>query len=730
MKTLRFTASLSASALALAFSTALAQQTPPAPAPAPAAATSLPEEGAVFRLWHDVQGRTVEATFRGVEGENIFLQTKNGYVYRLPLNRLIPEDQAAAKTLKPAGLGIPADPNLAQAAAKIDEIVELGLKAKNVPPNALANDEQFIRRVYLDLAGRIPTKEETQEFLADGSSSKRAKVIDKLISSEGFTSRMFNYFADMLRMTDDAQKAKFFTYEEWFKDQLKHNRPWNEIVYSMMTADGKLLENGATGYLLRDKGMRLDNLSLTLSTFLGANVACAQCHDHPFSDWTQRQFYEMASFFGETETYNKRGAYGGGNMRELRNELTQQEFQQSRKFFLANSLDVKDTGANDLVLPDDYKYSDGKAGDPVAPKLIMWTPKTDSLLSSYKSAMAELAPKAGKKAEPANPRDVFAKWMTSPDNPRFAMTIANRLWKLVFGVGVKEPIYDLDLPDDANNPMLLYHLSKEMVRVKFDLRAFMRLLCNTQAYQREAITKQLTPGEPYYFPGPILRRMTSEQAWDSCVTLAIGDKVDAYKLQRADKYTEVMNLSGSQITAEVMKAKLAEARQARGLLAAGTGPKLPKNPKKAAAMMRRMQEMEGDSDDVDHTRPQMLDGLVLARASELPQPERDQHFLRMFGQSDRQIADSGSDEGSVPQVLMLMNGEAQGVLRNEKSLVLSTAQKQENMKQQIASLYLSFFSRMPKADEMTEAEQALKSGLTLSDLTWVLFNTREFIFVQ
>jgi hypothetical protein len=320
--------------------------------------------------------------------------------------------------------------------------------------------------------------------------------------------------------------------------------------------------------------------------------------------------------------------------------------------------------------------------------------------------------------------------MTSPDNPRFAMTIANRLWKLIFGVGVKEPIYDLDVPDDSNNPQLLYHLSKEMVRLKFDIRAYLRLLCNTQAYQREAITKQITPGEPYYFPGPILRRMTAEQAWDSCVTLAIGDKVDGYKLQRADKYSEVMLLKSSDMNAETIKTKLEEMKQARGLLAQGGAGKPAKNPKKAAMMARKMQNSQTDLDEVDSTKPQMLDGLVLARASELPQPERDQHFLRMFGQSDRQIADSGSDEGSVPQVLMLMNGEAQNVLRNPKSLVLATAMNQTVPKQQIASLYLSFFSRMPKAEEMEEAEEALRTGLTLSDLTWVLFNTREFIFVQ
>ena len=726
-------AGLAALSLSLSLGIASAQTAAPvAPASTPPASaapsTTAPASG-VFRVWRDVQGRSVEATFRGVENGNVYLQIKSGYVYRIPLERLVPEDQAIARTLKPEGLGIPADPNVAQAAQKIDEIVNLGLKVKGQQPNALASDEQFVRRVYLDLAGRIPTREETMTFLADTSVSKRSKVIDRLVNSEGFTSRMFNYFTDMLRMADDAQKSKFFTYEEWFKGQLAKNRPWNELVYDMMTADGRLLDNGAAGYLLRDQGMRLDNLSLTLSTFLGANVACAQCHDHPFAEWSQRQFYEMAAFFGATETYGGRGGKKGGSemqktMRGLRTELTQREFQQARRLMYANALAVTDTGANELTLPEDYKYKDGKAGDSVAPKLIAWT-KEDLKLPSYLQVDAVLK----KKDHESATRDAFAKWMTSADNPRFAMAISNRLWKLMFGIAVKEPVSDLDDPDSSNNPMLLHHLTKEMVRLKFDIRAFMRLLCNTQTYQREAITKEVTPGEPYYFPGPVLRRMTAEQAWDSCVTLAIGDKVDGFKLKRAEKYVEVMNLSGSEITAEEVRTKLAAMRGAMGDPLLNGNAKGPKKGK--AAMMRRQQaQTAGDDGEVDHTRPEVMEGLVLARASELPQPEREQHFLRMFGQSDRQIADSGSDEGSIPQVLMLMNGEAQHVLRHARSLVLSTALKQDADAQKVTSLYVSFFSRVPTSAEMDEAKQALAGGLTLEDLTWVLFNTREFVFVQ
>jgi hypothetical protein len=137
------------------------------------------------------------------------------------------------------------------------------------------------------------------------------------------------------------------------------------------------------------------------------------------------------------------------------------------------------------------------------------------------------------------------------------------------------------------------------------------------------------------------------------------------------------------------------------------------------------------SEEEDFTlAPPVRDGLVLARASELPQPEKDQHFLRMFGQSDRQIADSQSDEGSIPQVLMLMNGEAQEVIGQPDSLVIKTAAAMATPEAQVESLYLSFFSRKPRADELTTAATGLKNGLSLSDLTWVLFNTREFVFVE
>ena len=205
-------------------------------------ASGLRAENEVYRTWTSSDGRTMEATYRGIENGNVFLQVRNGLVYRLPLEKLSPADQEAARTLKPEGLGIPADPLLAQAAFRIDQLVEAGLKKAGQSTNPLASDEQFVRRVYLDIAGRIPTREETLAFLADTSLSKRAKVIDQLLDSDGYKSHFFNYLADMLRMADLAQKAHFYTYQDWVKEKISKNVPWDQMVREMMVADGKLLE--------------------------------------------------------------------------------------------------------------------------------------------------------------------------------------------------------------------------------------------------------------------------------------------------------------------------------------------------------------------------------------------------------------------------------------------------------------------------------------------------------
>jgi hypothetical protein len=479
---------------------------------------------AEVRTWTDVQGRQVSASFVKIEGEDIVLQTADGALHKFALTRLSAEDQSIAKAAKPAEApaaegaspSFMANATVAQAAAKVDTLVANGLKRANPdrikankPPitgwNPPASDETFVRRVYLDIAGRIPNHDEATAFIKAGGADKRAKLIDQLLDSDGYKAHLYNYFAEMLRVKDNFEQdnVRGTPYIGWLKEQVAKNRPWNEMVYDMMTATGKMWDkkpdgtyNGAAGYLLRDAGMPLDNLANTLTVFLGTDVACAQCHDHPFADWTQKQFYEMAAFFGATTTRLGGKDFANGDrgkvlmddiekmiaanpsldIRRLRNGL--------QNYIGANRTAIKDRDMNGTKLPHDYKYKDGKPGDPVEPKFVTWS-AADKSNPAYKQS----------KKNEEKLRESFANWMTHPQNPRFGMAIANRMWKRAFGIGIVDPVTNLDTPEESSNPELIKHLASEMVRVKFDLKQFMRIVYNTRAYQSEATSENIPMGD-------------------------------------------------------------------------------------------------------------------------------------------------------------------------------------------------------------------------------------------
>jgi hypothetical protein len=681
--------------------------------PAPAAETTPVAEpvkpaapASPWRTWSDAEGRKIEAEFRGLDGDLVMVRTKDNKSYRLDLTKLVPADREFAQQMQRT---LPPPPvPLATAAAKIDALVLVGLTKAGQRPNAPATDEQLVRRLYLDIVGRIPTAAETAAFVDSKAPDKRPKLIDTLLTSEGYNSQMFNWLGDMLRITDDYGKGvKTYVYEEWIKDQLAENRPWDGFVHDLMTAEGRLSNNGPVGYLLRDRNMPLDNLSNTVTTFLGANVACAQCHNHPLAAWTQREFYELASFFGATDTSYAKAA---GQAKKLAGK-TDLNKRLLINMLAPNLAEVEALHRNTMTFPTDYKYSDAKPSAPVPPKFIEWGKDDSAKNPAY----------VQQPQKPEELRKAFADWMTHPDNPRFATAIANRVWQRIFGLAVQEPVTDLDDLSKGSNPPLLAHLTEEMKRVKFDLREFQRIVFNTQAYQRQAsVTPDLGQG-PYLFPGPLLRRMTAEQAWDSVLTLVVGPELDKFKLRRADEIKK-MNIEGP-INATTILAKAKELTESEG----ATGGR---RKGKAKAPGKLGGGVDVSAADYDGAPPPHFEGLTLARASELPQPAKEAHFLRMFGQSDRQIADTNSREGGVPQVLMMMNGDVQKCIASAQSMVLKDAAKQKTPEQQVESLYFSFLGRRPTIVETQTARRVFGEGLKLPDLTWVLFNSREFIFIQ
>jgi len=576
-------------------------------------------------------------------------------------------------------------------AKKIDSLVEGNYKKYKITPNPKSTDEQFVRRVYLDITGTIPTLREARAFLVTNHPEKRARLIDKLLASDGYASHSFNYWADILRITDRLNNNVYGNaYRQWLKQSLAENKPWDDMVSEMMTAEGNIWENPATGYMQRDSGMPLDNMNNTIRIFLGTRIGCAQCHDHPFDHWTQKEFYQIAAFMYPTLT--RRGGrdkmYNGKNpSTRLRKEYKDMDgelrFMGSfNRLIRENMQAVYEAPSRKLRLPKDYAYSDAKPNDLIEAKTL-FTPN--------------LAVNKGD-----SPRKVFAEWLTSKQNPRFAKSIANRMWKRALGVGLIEPEDDIQDDSEVENPELMAYLESEMKRLNFDMKEFLRIVYNTRTYQRQANFEEESPGEPYHYPGPLLRRMTAEQIWDSFLTLAVVNP-NEYKEVPASLRDDLAKVNLNGISAQGLLDREMAIRKETG---GGTRSKRQKKYR--------------------------YKGLILARASELPLPTPPDHFLRQFGQSARELISGSSTDGSVPQVLTMFNGPITHMLLEDGSTMYNNVVKEKKMDDQIEVIFLTILSRKPSKEEHAFAEAEIKSNgkSGYGNVIWSLVNTREFLFVQ
>ena len=589
----------------------------------------------------------------------------------------------------------PVDPakksDVIRSAAEVDRLVTANYAKYSVSANPKSSDEQFVRRIYLDVTGTIPTLAQTRKFLATSDPEKRSALIDELLSADGYASHWFNYWADVLRYTDSLNNnVRGEPYRQWIKQSLAESKPWDKFVNELLTAEGLVWKNPATGYVQRDSGMPLDNMNNTVRIFLGTRIGCAQCHDHPFDRWTQKEFYQMAAFTFGTLTNTNGGdtRYWEKNpndrLQEEYDRIVQEEEDRRNNSYRfdrqigINMMIVNDQVDRKITLPADYAYDNGKAGEVVPPKALFGQP-------------AEI-----RKDEA--PRKAFARWVASKDNPRFALTIANRLWKQTFGIGQIEPVDDMMDSTVAENPELMTFLESEMKRLNFDMKEYLRILYNTQAYQRQACFEEINPGEPYHFAGPVLRRMTAEQAWDSILTLAVPDE---YRELPAEVRTTAIDLDLTKVTAEDL-------------------------------MAAELKAQSVDGEQGKRQAPYVYKGVLLARASELPSPVPASHFLRMFGQSDRELISASSTTGSVPQVLFMLNGPISHMLLESNSTIYNNVMRRKTVDDGVEAVFLTILSRKPDMEEKklaaNEITQAGPAGY--GNVIWSLLNTREFLFIQ
>ena len=605
------------------------------------------------------------------------------------------------------------------AARKVDKLVGTEFRRKQVRPLPKSTDAEFLRRSYLTAIGRIPSYDEAVAFLDSEKSSKRVELIDTLVGSYGYNMHMFNWWADLLRATDTFQNTSGAPYIKWIKDSIAEDKPYNKMVHELIAAKGGGWQNGAVGYYMRDKGMLKDNMANTTRIFLGTRIECAQCHNHPFDSWKQMEFYEMAAFtdgmkIGERDSFS---SYLSDKEDEEGMDRGLRDVSRLIRYAVFD-FSVADAGDGSIKLPKDYKYRDGKPGERVGAK---------SLSGFGKSVRVSLKSKAKDAGEA---RLEFADWIVSPQNPRFTKVIANRMWKRVMGTGIFEPLDNFSAGAAPSNPALMSYLEELLVDLNYDLKAFQKVLFYTYTYQLGPSPIQHPERSPYNFNGRQLKRFSAEQVWDSLLTL----KVDNPDSRKGNGYSggAIMFrnrpvLVGKKTMKDIYKEVIAIESPAAVWKYAENLHKQIKNDKGGGAKPGGKMQMEMMMAQNARKYGQEM------RASELSSPMPNGHFLRQFGQSDREVIENASKDSDVTQVLSILNGHVEKqITSNGSSKIFKVVNEATTDSEKIDRIFISILSRRPSAEEkeLFLNEFKMNRGAAVRNAVSALISTAEFMFIQ
>lgn len=616
----------------------------------------------------------------------------------------------AAQTLKPQK-----DPEfIKKAALQIDQQVASFYRSKNLAVPKTTDDATFLRRAFLVSTGRIPTSEEALAFLEIEDPTKRESLVEYVLNSKGFSSHMTNWAFDLLRITDGrtGSTATNEPYRHWVRTAMTENMPWDEFTRDLIASsgDGWNPATAAVGYYTRDRGMPLDNLSNTMRVFLGARMECAQCHDDPYGVTERHDFYELAAFtHGQT-------SQGQENMKPLWDELVGSERRDTYEYRVAQvlwdkiyGLSLAGGGTGRIDLPADYQYRDGKPGDIVGGR----TPFGQTVRMSDKKVEND-------------GREKLATWMIGKTESQFPSMIANRMWKRVMGKGIYDPVDEFIPAEKTNHPALVTYLSELMVKLEYDLKAFQHVLLLTRTFQFATNPQPSAVDGGDDFHGRKIERLSSEQIWDSLITLAAGDpdkqapRTLDDRIYVGGKPVLVGKKTMTQLSKEVLSLK--SETELRTYFTSFL-----------ADVQGASSSSSGNESMMGMSAVKKYDKNAKVRASELPSPAPRNHFLYLFGASDREVVDGFSREPNVGQVLSLMNGFVQQELVNKPSAYLYASLKDASSeKEKIRRLYIAILNRPPSDKEMSwmldEVKQQGETGYR--NIVSALVMSSEFLFLQ
>ncbi len=333
----------------------------------------------------------------------------------------------------------------------VDRLVNAKLRQLMYQPSDLAGDAVFLRRVSLDLTGLLPSPEVTRRFLADTAADKRARMVDGLLQSDAHARFWALKLADLIRVHPRRLKdGRAEALSQWLVESFRANAPFDRMVRALLTSSGDPRSNPAAGYYLA-MGTPEERTEMTAQVFMGSRLECARCHNHPFENWTMRDYYRIAAVFARTNASERAGVT------------------------LATAGETMHPTTREVMTP-----WAGEAADPAADR-----------------------------------RVAFVDWLVRPGNPYFARVEVNRIWAELFGRGIVDPVDDFRSSNPAANSPLLDALAREFEAGGYDRRRIIRMICNSRAYQRSTATNRLNEQDDALFSHARARLLSAEQIRDA-----------------------------------------------------------------------------------------------------------------------------------------------------------------------------------------------------------------------
>ncbi len=344
----------------------------------------------------------------------------------------------------------------------IDALVGAKLQRLRILPSEICSDEEFLRRVTIDIAGMLPSEEQYQAFMADADQDKRARLIDTLLERKEFAEIWAMKWAELLmvKSSNEVSYKAMFLYSNWLTNKIASGVPLDQMVRELLSATGGTFTEALTNFyqIERDTLKTAENVA---QVFMGIKTQCAQCHNHPFDRWTMDDYYSFAAFFSQigrkqAEDYRETIVFNSGGG-EVSHPVTKQ------------------------VMPPKY--------------------------------LGGAVPDTGGKDR----RAVMVEWLTSADNPFFSTSVANRIWEHFFGIGIVHPVDDIRISNPASNPELFAELGRKLIEYKYDFKQLVRDICNSHAYQRSVVRNETNEQDERNYAHANPRRIRAEMLLD-CIS--------------------------------------------------------------------------------------------------------------------------------------------------------------------------------------------------------------------